>query len=44
MKEFKFTVVVEAETQKEADEVIQERICGDEDYGFPYQIGYFRDE
>lgn len=37
---FRYYVTVECETVEEADTVMAERICYDEDYGFDYTIGY----
>lgn len=37
---FKFVVEVECQTPEQADEVMQERIGYDEDYGFEYQIDW----
>lgn len=42
MKTYIFTVVVEAENEEQATEVMQERIYFEEDYGFPYEINYAR--
>lgn len=35
---YTYTVRVEAETKEQADEVINERLDPEEDYGFPYVI------
>lgn len=38
MSKFSFNIVVDAETEAQAQQVIGERTCYDEDYGFPYTI------
>lgn len=42
MKDFTFAVVITADTREQAEQVMQERILFDEDYGFPYTIAYMR--
>lgn len=37
---FKFTVTVTADTAREAEQVMAERLGHDEDYGFDYELGY----
>jgi len=37
---YTYTVVIETDTQEHADQVILERVCFDEDYGFDYTIAY----
>lgn len=43
MQKYRYVVVVEAETQEQADQVIAERVYYDEDYGFYYQINVKED-
>ena len=38
MSEFVYTVVVSAEKQEEANQVMRERLDHDEDYGFKYTL------
>lgn len=38
MRQFQYTVSVTADTRAQADQVIDERIHHDEDYGFDYTI------
>ena len=40
MNEFVYTVVVSAENQEEANQVMRERLDHDEDYGFNYLTEY----
>lgn len=40
MPDFTYLVTVTAQTQEQADTVMQERILFDEDYGFDYRIDY----
>ena len=40
MKEFRFVVTVQAETEDQAKQVMDERVYYDEDYGFDYQINW----
>jgi len=35
---YTFTVVIDSETEKQANQVMVERLGHDEDYGFPYEI------
>lgn len=44
MNKFKATVVIECETQEQADEVLAERFGFDEDYGFEYIIDWWKTE
>jgi hypothetical protein len=37
-KIFFYAVAIEAETQEQADQVMNERLDPDEDYGFEYKI------
>ena len=39
-RSFRYYVTVECETAEEADTVMAERICFEEDYGFDYTIDY----
>jgi hypothetical protein len=39
---YRFVIAVEAETLDQAKRVVAERLDHDEDYGFPYQIEWYR--
>jgi hypothetical protein len=38
VNEYRFVVIVKCETWEQAQQVIQERIYFDEDYGFDYEV------
>jgi hypothetical protein len=40
MARFRIAVTVECDTIEQAEEVANERLGYDEDYGFPYQFGF----
>ena len=40
MKDYRYIVVVTAETADQADTVMAERLGPDEDYGFEYTVGW----
>lgn len=40
MTTFEYVVHVDAATREQADQVMAERLNPDEDYGFPYAVGY----
>lgn len=44
MNEFVYTVVVSAENQEEANQVMRERLDHDEDYGFEYSLNIILNE
>lgn len=40
METFYFTVTVDAADKEQAYQVMNERICFEEDYGFPYTVSW----
>ena len=40
MSTYRYTVIVECDTDAQADQVMRERIGPDEDYGFDYLIDW----
>lgn len=40
MTKYEATVLVECASPEEAEVVLNERLLHDEDYGFPYTVGY----
>ena len=40
MPRYERTVVIECDTEEQAEVVLAERLGHDEDYGFPYQVGW----
>lgn len=44
MQDYDYVVRVTAQSRNHAEQVMAERINHDEDYGFPYTIGYASQE
>lgn len=40
MSTFEYVVRIDAATREQADQVMAERLDHDENYGFPYTVGY----